>query len=338
MEYFKKRGMSVGHNIRPPTATANRIGRVYKLIVNTLGGYAGDLAWLAGAVDEIRSAKALLVYSDRLALPLCYLRMLHMLPRCPTVYISMGLPEKLRAFKRMGMLRSVMQEFKTFASIICLSKCEADVLESEFSLQNNVFFLPAGVDTEYFAPMQKQQDIDVLSIGADPFRDFVTLLGAAKRLPSRKFRIITRAATAEGFGAVPRNVEVLTDIPMSAIREHMASSRCVALPVRDNTYSGATTVLLQAMSMAKPVIANNVAANKDGYGFADGKNCVYVSVADVESLSKAIERLLANDESSREIGAAAREHVVAALSLELFHEKLFRQVQSVTGSAANANS
>jgi len=35
------------------------------------------------------------------------------------------------------------------------------------------------------------------------------------------------------------------------VRSALAGARCVALPVRDNSYSGATTTLLQAMAMGK---------------------------------------------------------------------------------------
>ncbi len=53
----------------------------------------------------------------------------------------------------------------------------------------------------------------------------------------------------------------------------MSRARVVALPVRDNSYSGATTVLLQAMAMAKPVVVSRTAAIADGYDLEDGVNC-----------------------------------------------------------------
>jgi hypothetical protein len=45
----------------------------------------------------------------------------------------------------------------------------------------------------------------------------------------------------------------------------------VALPVRENTYSGATTVLLQALALGKPVVVSRTSAIATGYGLWTGR-------------------------------------------------------------------
>ena len=54
--------------------------------------------------------------------------------------------------------------------------------------------------------------------------------------------------------------------------DRLERARVVALPVRDNSYSGATTVLLQAMALGKPVVVTRTAAIATGYGLEDGAN------------------------------------------------------------------
>ena len=57
-------------------------------------------------------------------------------------------------------------------------------------------------------------------------------------------------------------------------------ARVVALPVRENSYSGATTVLLQAMALGKPVVVTRTKAIETGYGLVDGENCRLVAPGD----------------------------------------------------------
>ena len=64
------------------------------------------------------------------------------------------------------------------------------------------------------------------------------------------------------------------------MRRRLERARVVALPVRENSYSGATTVLLQAMALAKPVVVTRTAAIETGYGLEDGGNVRLVAPGD----------------------------------------------------------
>ena len=92
------------------------------------------------------------------------------------------------------------------------------------------------------------------------------------RCPDVRFLVVASAEHARSLGERPPNVSVETDLPFDEMRDRLERARVVALPVRDNSYSGATTVLLQAMALAKPVVVTRTAAIATGYGLVDGEN------------------------------------------------------------------
>ena len=196
----------------------------------------------------------------------------------------------------------------------------------------DVTFVPFGVDVEYFQP---QPDVpiatDILSVGRDSQRDYAVLVPFARARPDVSVTIITDRTHAEGLGPTPRNVRIIQDVPFSAIRQHFMSARVVALPVKENTYSGATTTLLQAMALAKPVVVSRVGAIRDGYGLVDGQNCRLVQPGDTQAFGEALSELLAHSEAGAQMGLAAREHVERNLSWERYEKQM---MQIVTETAA----
>jgi len=323
LDYFRSAGCSVTHNVMSFSAKVYRVGATYRWVIARLGGYGGDLDWLIPVWGRLHRAGLIVAFSDRAVLPLCYLRMLGLLPRRPVIYITMGLPEKLEMFSCDFLRKRVLAELSRLSRVVSLSWPEAEQLKSRYELSNNAMFMTTGVDVGYFHPVEVEPDIDVLSIGGDPFRDFETLLAAARRLSGLRFMVITRRAMAEMFREVPANVEVITDVPMNEIRMHIARSRCLTLPVIENSYSGATTVLLQAMAMGKPIIANKVASNMEGYGFQHEENCIFVPTKNIEALERAICDLCDHLDVCRRLGEAARRHIESKLKLERFHHQLF---------------
>ena len=83
----------------------------------------------------------------------------------------------------------------------------------------------------------------------------------------------------------------------------------VALPVRENTYSGATTTLLQAMACGKPVVVTRTAAIAHGYHLADGVNCRLVAAGDIAGLEAAVTSALDERGLAAGLGLRARETV-----------------------------
>lgn len=336
LDYVTRRGMSVVHNVGPTSCTwlHTQMNCILRRLVVSRYGYAGEFAWVTPWLRSFSRAQSLLVYSGRVMFALMHLQRLSLFPRKPTVFITMGLPEKLRLIQEqapqaMGWWLSAIGGIQ---QVVTLSSPERDELASEFGLCQNVKSIPAGVDVDYFRPRDEPADVDVLSIGADQHRDFGLLFRVATELTDLSFRVVTTAVRAAQWEYVPANVEVLTDVPMSTIRDIMARARLIALPVHPNSYSGATTVLLQAMAMGKCVIANQVGASKDGM-LRDGGGVVFVPPHDVSALRGAVRQLARDRGSCAAIGAAARQTACGPMNIERFHEQLWQLLEQVNEGA-----
>lgn len=322
LDYMFHKGYEIHHNILSSKRLFGLIGKWFRHLITKFGGYGGDIDWFLPHIGKYLSSNCLFAFSDRSIFPVLYLRYFLFLKRIPTIYIAVGLPEKLRSFSSVYLKSVIISELNRVDKIVTLSKIEADILENEFDLTTNVVFIPAGVDKNYFQPMDENHIIDVLSIGADPNRDFDTLITAALHMKNSKFLIITSRTLSSQFRAIPHNVIVKNDIPMRDVKKYISKSKLVVLPVKNNSYSGGTTVMLQAMAMGKVVIANSVGANISGYGFVNGVNCLFFDSGDALGLSSIISNVLNESEKWNHIGIEARRHIVQNLTMDLFHERL----------------
>jgi glycosyltransferase involved in cell wall biosynthesis len=120
---------------------------------------------------------------------------------------------------------------------------------------------------------------------------------------------------------------------LRALAREMATARVIALPVRENTYSGATTTLLQSMAMELPVVVSAVGAIREGYGLVNDENCCLVRPGDAESLSVTLERLLNSPERMETMGKKARQHVVFNLNWSKYVKHLTELFDAGVGAS-----
>ena len=255
---------------------------------------------------------------DNVGIPIVFLKTIGLI-RPPVIYVSIGLPEKIKYERNRFWAFLCKVALKRMACVVAYGFEEASWLKkwlNENGLTVPVSFIPFGVDTEYFRPSLENisYQVDVFSMGGDVQRDYSLLLSYAQTHSNTQVMVVTSKETARTLEQVPGNVTVICDVPFSDIRDLFARARVVALPVKENTYSGATTTLLQAMAMAKPVVISQVGAIRDGYGLKDGENCLFVRPGDIASFGKAIDRLLSDGFLADKLGKNARTQVVSSLS------------------------
>jgi glycosyltransferase involved in cell wall biosynthesis len=189
-----------------------------------------------------------------------------------------------------------------------------------------------------FAPGTKPSDVDVVSVGADPHRDFELLLRVAESMPASSFELVVASDRIRTLGPLPSNVRVESDLPFDQMRDRLERARVIALPVLENSYSGATTVLLQAMALAKPVVVTRTAAIASGYGLEDAGNVRFVQPGEQAELARAVGDLLGDRAAAGALGAAARSTVEAELSWDRYVDRLDRLLRDAAAERAPSRS
>ena len=322
-EELRKSGLSVDCNLRFP-----RLGSVRQTIQDWKErGYApktgvglGDICSVRAHLGQLNRARVVLATSDNTGLPAVRLKVQGRL-KAPLVYVSIGLPERLQALEARCPTRAKRYR-KRLARVdlfVAYGHAEAEWLRKELGNSVQVRFIPFGVDSDKWQPQESAEDgPDVLSIGADPMRDFGLLVEYARQRPDRHICMVTRPVVAETLGSLPANLCVRVDVPIDELRTLISASKTVVLPVKENTYSGATTTLLQCMAMGKPVAVSRVGAIRDGYGFEDGKSLRFMESGSQESLNCVIDGLLADAGLRAKLGNAARANVVETLGWDRY--------------------
>jgi glycosyltransferase involved in cell wall biosynthesis len=318
-------GFEVAHNLAggrsrvPPRA----VGAVLDRAVRLGGGYSGDFRSVLASRAMLNEADVVFSTVDTVGIPLALLARAGLV-RTPVVYAAIGLPERLALLRTEAARRLYASAYRRLHTIVAYGWGEVDALRAWLGDEGpTVHFVPFGVDTRSFRPVPEAiPDTDVVSIGADPRRDYELLLGLARSRPEWSFLVVASRDQARELAAVPENVQVETDVSFDLVRERLAAARVVLLPVRDNTYSGATTVLLQAMASGKPVVVTRTAAIARGYQLEDGLNCRLVAPGAPAALEHAVSDLLSDEERAAAVGARARETVERHLTWQRYADAI----------------
>lgn len=298
------------------------INRLYKFFAKKIIGSHGDIFWLAPAFSDLWKKGVIFAFSEKCIYPVLFLRYLGLLKDKKIVLISIGLSEKLELLVDRGAkasLRRLLCEVASISKIITFSWSENNLLTKKYNFKN-VIFIPLGVDIDIFKSIKNYspKKYNVISIGADKNRDFDLLVKVANQMMDLKFLLITNSSHASQLKkeGIPANIDLKIDIPMSEVCDSIESSEIVFLPVKENLYSGATTCLLQAMSLSKPVITCNVGPISDGYGLMDNENVIFFKPQDINGSVLAISKLLSDKNLQIYIGSSARRHVMQFLTLD----------------------
>jgi glycosyltransferase involved in cell wall biosynthesis len=336
LDELRARGFAVRHSLEPafrPRAAHRAGDRVLRAAVARAGGYGGDFAAVLACRRAANAADVVLSTVDTVGIPAALLARAGVLRR-PLVYVSIGLLDRVARLRNEPVRRLYRSAIRGCAAVVAYGHAEADELRRWLGPGTPVRFVPFGVDTEAFRPAGVEPDLDVLSVGADPQRDYALLERVVRRLPGRGFTAVVSADQARELRDAAPNLAVASELPFREVQARVARARVVALPVRDNLYSGATTTLLHAMAAAKPVVVSRTAAIADGYGLVDGANVRLVPPGDDEAFAAAVEQLLADPVAAAALGARARETVERELGWERYAGTLAGILREAAGQAS----
>lgn len=335
LDEIEARGHEVRHNLEspgPPPRWARAAGGSLKWALERAGGYGGDFATVLASLGNANRADVILSTVDTVGIPLMLLKRWGRV-HPPLVYVAIGLPERLERLRTTRMRELYAASLGSASSVVAYSEHEAGVLRAwldRHGRQTRVEFVPFGVDSGRLGLGGEQRSDDVVSVGADPHRDFALLLRVAARMPEVSFRVVATADHVRSLPAAPANVTLEADLPFEEMRRRLSAARAVALPVRENSYSGATTTLLQAMALAKPVVVTRTRAIATGYGLVDRENCRLVPPGDDAAFEQALAEVLRDERGAARLGVAAR----ATVERDLTWERYVSRIEELLDAAA----
>ena len=238
---------------------------------------------MLSSLRPLNRADVVLSTVDTVGIPLMLLARARAV-RPPFVYVAIGLPERLARLRSRRMERLYARALGAAAAIVAYSEHEADVLSAvapgaRRRTCRSSSCRSASTSRRSGRPARRPTSTSSRS-GPTRIATSSCCSPVARAMPETSFLVVTTADRARSLAGRPANVSVETDLPFDEMRRRLERARVVALPVRENSYSGATTVLLQAMALAKPVVVTRTAAIATGYGLVDGENVRLVAPGD----------------------------------------------------------
>jgi glycosyltransferase involved in cell wall biosynthesis len=194
-------------------------------------------------------------------------------------------------------------------------------------------FQPYFADGDFWAPQAGSAEALVVSAGRE-HRDYSTLAEACRALPVRVFiaagSLFSPSATHTQPEAWPINVTAgFAD--HRSLRDWYARAAIVAVPLVPTDFQAGVTTILEAMSMAKPVVVSATEGQRDVVD--DGVTGLMVPPGDSGALREAIEGLLADPAERARLGTNARTAVEERFSLDVYAASLARHLEELAATA-----
>lgn len=190
-------------------------------------------------------------------------------------------------------------------------------------------FIPFGVDIDFFQPLNIKKENYIVSIGYAK-RDYNTLLKAWRELSflDTKLKIVGVNNFQElDITDFSSDIEFFRYVPINKLKNIIAKSRFVVLPLPYYKYAYGQMTLLQSMSMGKAVIVTKTPSTIDY--IVHGENALFVQPYDVDDMRREIEFLLANPSVAETLGKEARNTVSQRFNEKIMARNIYKFVNEI---------
>lgn len=214
---------------------------------------------------------------------------------------------------------------KEVDAVVCLSNIQKKNLEDSYGfLCGKVFFVPLGVDVNYYKPVYFDRKNYILSVGRDNGRDYKTIIDVALLLPDTEFHIVCSRRNLFGIKNIPVNVKVFYDITFSDLTLKYKEAKILLLITHsdkhlDGSDCSGQTVLLDAMASGLPVIASKKVYLQDYV--IDKEDVLLTDCYSVRNILESIS-YLQDDQVRQKIAKSARGRIDTRFSTEKMAEGL----------------
>jgi glycosyltransferase involved in cell wall biosynthesis len=218
--------------------------------------------------------------------------------------------------------------FKRLDAVIVVSTTQHDFF-SEIVGPDKVFYVPHGIDVDYFKPINKKKPRDsgfqCLFVGSH-LRDFKTLAKSARLLESNgekfHFSVVTSTENHHHFIGI-KNVSLFSGLSDQELLEIYQNSHLLTLPLLDGT---ANNSLLEAMATGMPVVATDLQGIRD---YVDDACSILIPKGDAKALAETI-KSIADDEAKLERMALASRNRALDFSWQKIAAKTMEVYNSLT--------
>ena len=214
-------------------------------------------------------------------------------PCAKFVLLNIGITRTISANQNKKMkLRIISWLMKELDAVVCLSHTQKDYLEKNYPfLKGKVFFVPLGVDINYYQPKYEGRKDYILSAGRDNGRDYKTVIEVARLMPEKEFQIVCSRRNLKGISDTPKNVKIFYDLTFSELHKKYQEASMLLLLTHDDSFQDGAdcsgqTVLLDAMANGLPLIASRKKYLED-YA-EDGKDILLVPFYNPDGVIKKI--------------------------------------------------
>jgi len=155
---------------------------------------------------------------------------------------------------------------------VCVARCQIPLVQA-IAPPGKTWFVPHGVDTDYFTPCGPRSDQPrVLCVGWH-YRDFDTLRETAdliaRAVPAALVRLVAASSLLPSELDLGR-VELVTDLSDEQLLEEYRRAWVVLLPLTDAT---ANNSLLESMACGTPIVVSDIGGVRDYVGPECGALC-----------------------------------------------------------------
>ncbi|WP_053078653.1 glycosyltransferase [Methylobacterium tarhaniae] len=165
-------------------------------------------------------------------------------------------------------------------------------------------FVPLSIHDEPRETHEDEAAPFILAMGSAN-RDYATLAAAAASLGLPT--VIVAGAHAVADLALPPNVTVRSGLGIAECHDLCGRARVNVVPLRNTTFTSGQVTVLEAMMLAKPVVATRAAGTEDYV--IEGQNGLLVPPEDPAALAAAIKALWDDPAARARLGAEARRTV-----------------------------
>jgi len=213
--------------------------------------------------------------------------------------------------------------FKNLAKLIYHAKIQKKYYEEHFSHQDS-FYVPFGVDLDYFYPLDEPVEDYVITFGYRK-RDYPTLLKAWNSISTgTKLKIV--GLSNEQMQDIKKiapnsNVDLVSVTPTQDLKKMIARSRFVIVPLPYFKYAYGQKTFLEPMAMKKAVIVTKTPSSEDYV--TDLETAVLVKPYDDADMKKKIELLLSDEGLVEKISNNALRSVQESFTVKQMAERIY---------------